>query len=488
MDKSLLLAYLDGRRRPIGDDPRAGKLHRALHAKAPELYLDLLADPAADVSQRRMVLANLLSQPVAARPSRAVILERLRSQPVEEALQVVEAGRRAGCNARWARGLGLAFLLGHERLAELAATRRTRLVRLLKHLLGEQTWSSVVRCLRTGAVSGPGAPRRRGLLPPDLVARLFARKPPAKAANPEAFLSRTVLRYAADPAAARAALRILAGDVFEASEPTLARRLAARRDLAEGAGLPRATLFGLRGTFHPHVPAARVRCLSVAVAAEAMTPRDGPLTALFKQALAPGAEPPTRETVSERVAAAAAALPAIDATVAVVLDLSGSAAASGERAHHPAALGSALTALLRDRVRAVRLHQVGGSERLNGSAVARPEGATDLATAVLTAAREQPEVILICTDGYENVRQGDTAAVVAGLRQLGLDLPIFQVVPLFAASEALARRTLGQAIPVLAIQHEQEIGELLARVLLAHAPATLGDDEIHRLHRLLIRR
>src|SRR5262249_28630095 len=178
------------------------------------------------------------------------------------------------------------------------------------------------------------------------------------------------------------------------------------------------------------------------------------------------------------VAAAAAALPEIDATVAVVLDLSGSAAASGERAHHPAALGSVLTALLRDRVRAVRLHQVGGSERLNGSAVARPEGATDLATAVLAAAREQPEVSLICSGGKEHVRRGDTAAGAPGLRKPALGLPIFQVAPLFAASEALARRTLGQAIPVLAIQHEQEIGELLARVLLAHAPATLGDDEI----------
>jgi hypothetical protein len=488
MDKILLMAYLDGRRRPIGDDPRAVEIHRALHTGVPGLYLDLLADPSAHISQRREVLANLLGQPVEARPAGAAILERLRAQPVEEALQVVEAVRQAGCNGRWARGLGLSFLLGHERLAKLVAIRRTRVVRLLKHLLGERTWSSVVRCLLTGAVTGPAATRRRGLLPPDLLARLFADKPPAKAADPEAFLRRTVLRYAQDPTAARAALRVLAGEVFETSDADLARRLAARRDLEKGAGLPRATLFGLRGTFHPRVPAGRVRCLSAAVAARALVPRDGPLTALLKQALDPGAEPPSRESVSERVATVAAVLPAIDATLAVVLDLSSSAAASGERAYHPASLGLALTALLRDRVRTVRLHQVGGSEQLNGSAVARPEGATDLATAVLAAAREHPEAILICTDGYENVRQGDTAAVVAGLRQLGLCPLIVQVVPLFAAGEDLARRILGDAIPILAIHHEQEISELLARVLLAHAPANLGDDEIHRLHRLLIRR
>jgi hypothetical protein len=191
--------------------------------------------------------------------------------------------------------------------------------------------------------------------------------------------------------------------------------------------------------------------------------------------------------VSKRLAATAAGLPAVDATVAVVLDLSGSAASSGERANHPAALGLALTALLRDRVRAVRLYQVGGSRLLNGSAVALPSGETDLATAVLAAARENPEAIVVCTDGYENVRQGDTAAVVEGLRRLGLSYPIFQIVPLFAAGEDLTRRGLGESIPVLAVEHEQEIGELLARVLLARAPATLGNDDINRVHRLLIR-
>jgi hypothetical protein len=238
------------------------------------------------------VLINLLSQPVAARPPRTAILERLRAQSAEEALLVIEAVRLAGCNGRSARGLGLSFLLGHERLAGLAATRRTRLVRLLAHLLGERTWSSGVRCLRTGAATGPAAPRPRGLLPPDLVVRLFARKPPTRAADPEAFLRRAVLRYAPDPAAARAALRVLAGDVFETGEVALARRLAERRDLEQGAGLPRATLFGLRGTFHPRVPAGRVRCPSSSVAAQAVVPRDGPLTALFKSALAAGANLP----------------------------------------------------------------------------------------------------------------------------------------------------------------------------------------------------
>jgi hypothetical protein len=229
-----------------------------------------------------------------------------------------------------------------------------------------------------------------------------------------------------------------------------------------------------------------VRYLAAAVAGDELSRRDGPLTTLFKQSLPPGCEPVNRDIVSKQVADATAGMPAIDATVALVLDLSGSAASSGERANHPAATGLALTALLRDRVSEVRLEQVGGSEPLNGSMVVQPAGTTDLASAVLAAARENPEAILICTDGYENFRQGDTAAVVDGLRRLGLGLPVYQVVPLFAAGEDLSRRALGKDITVLTFQHETDLGELLARVWLAKAPAELSVDDIDRLGRLLV--
>ena len=483
MNKNLLLTYLDGRRRPLPDNLSALTYHQQLLAEAPGLYLELLADTAADVSHRREALTNLIAL---GDLDRDAILARLRVQPVDEALQVLEGLRRGGHNGRRARGIGLAFLLGHERIAELAATHRTRLVRLFKHLLGERTWSSVVRCLRHGAVRDPRGNQRPGLVPPALLARIFGPQPVEPRVDAEAFLRRTVLRYAKDQAAAREALCALAGETFEPTDPTLAKRFAARRDLNQGAGLPRATLFGLRGTFHPAVPPARVRALSGAAVAAVRD--DGPLTGLFKCGLRPGCEPPAGDAVSERLAEIAAILPAVDATLALVVDLSGSAASSGERANHPAALALALTALLRDRVRTVRLYQTGGAAQLNGSAFARPEGDTDLASAVLAAVREQPDVVVVCTDGYENVRQGDTAALIDGTRRLGCNVPVFQVVPLFAATEDLTRRRLGASIPVLTLTHEHETGELLARILLAHAPEFLNADDVARVRGLLFRR
>jgi hypothetical protein len=84
MDKNLVLAYLDGRRLPIGEVSKAAELHRALFAQAPEFYLDMLVDRSAHVSQRREVLANLTRHPHAVRADRKAILARLRAQPVEE--------------------------------------------------------------------------------------------------------------------------------------------------------------------------------------------------------------------------------------------------------------------------------------------------------------------------------------------------------------------------------------------------------------------
>jgi hypothetical protein len=478
VDKSLLLAYLDGRRTPIGQGLFTAECHRAIAAQAPNLYLDLLSDTTAHVSHRRVVLANLLGGPETDRPTVDSVLCRLRILPAEDALAVLDGLRQARRNGRRAREVGLRFLLGHEALVDLAATHRTRLVRLLKHCLGERSWSSVRRQL--GGPAGP-AVRRRGLFPADLVARLRGKTPAA----PEAFLRRTVLKYVDDPARLREVLGFLTGAATTSTQPVLARRLEARQVFEKGAGLPRATLSGLRGTFHGDEPKSRLRFLSAPATDTATARRDGDLTACFKRELLSQGEPAIRLDVSFLVVEAARQLPSVDATLGLVVDLSGSAVSSGERANHPAALGLALTALLRERVRDVRLHQVGGDAKLNGSAFARPQGATDLASAVLAAAREEPEAILVVTDGYENARQGDTAAVVAGLAQLGLAVPVYQVVPLFASTEDLSRRRLCPNVPVLAVEHEREVGELLARVFLAHAPDDLGDDDLDRLRGLL---
>ncbi len=461
MNRNLLVQYLNTRRVSMSKQEDAVQLHSALCEAAPDFYLHLLADPVAEISHKRTVLANLVCMPAARHIDRQRILELLHTLPAAEVLSIIEELYLDRVNRRRARALGLAFLLGHAHFPELAATRRQRLVRLLKHFLGERTWSSVGRFLANPTPEG------------------------------EKFLSRVLLHYAERVdvqrvAAAREALCFLASVPFTPSNSYLARSLAARQNLEQGETLPRETLFGLRGTFHKDIPASKVRYLS-AVASESAR-KDGPLSTLYKQMLFDGPTEKQSQELSDRLAQAVESLPVIEGHLAIVLDLSGSSASSGERAQHPSALGLALTRIIQQRVRETSLHQVGGSTLLAENAIPFPQGTTDVAKAILDAARQNPQAILVITDGYENVRQGDAAEVVRGMQQLGLHIPVYQIVPVFAAAEDLSQRRLGGKIQLLPVEHEEGVRELLGRVVLTSFGETLSLAETALMQHLLFAR
>jgi hypothetical protein len=140
---------------------------------------------------------------------------------------------------------------------------------------------------------------------------------------------------------------------------------------------------------------------------------------------------------------------------------------------------------LRDLVRDLILVQVGGSEPVLQHFAPAPQGASDLASGLLEALRSQPDIVMLVSDGYENVRQGDVAQVVAGARQLEINTPIYQVVPLYTAAENLEQRRFGEAIPVLELAHEYDVRELLAYTLLASVGESLTPEELEQLQCIL---
>lgn len=433
MSKSLVLHYLDVRRTPLERLPEGAELHRALGELAPRFYRHVPGDGDAHLSHRREALLRLLD---AGTPA-AELADVLRARPAADLLRLFTVFVTRRVNRARARRLGLKLLLNHPELSALVATRRVALERLVRHLLGERAWSAVRRCLTPGANGTSESLLRRllwGHIAPERIESV------------------------------REALCVLADVPVEPYDALLRRRLAARADLGDGEGLPRETLFGLRGTFHHDAPASKVRALA---APPAERPADGPLTAHYK-AVWNGVAGDATEPVG--VASAQAPLPG---RVGIVLDLSASMASSGERAYHPAALGLALVRLLQARVEEVTVHPAGGT--------ARPEGVADLATALIEAARARPEVVLVVTDGYDNCRAGDAGDVADGLRRLTPELLVFQVVPRFAPAEDLSRRRLAESVPLLAIDREDGTGELLARVALAGAGETLNSIEMDRI-------
>lgn len=471
MKTELLRTFIETRQQPLSTTiETAARLDLMCH-EAPVFCVKALGDARTHVTQKAQLLAGL----VRSQTERRQIVDQLRKLPVKELLNVLEGLRLRRLNGRRVRELGLATLVGHAQFAELTANHRLRMVRIFKHLLGERTWSSVRRPLEVVSPEG------------------------------DQFLHRNLLRFAVDVDVAREALCFLAGLGFDQPKPkrkpwivapwlkqpehqhvsftneSLRRSVAARRDLTAGRGMPRETLSGIRGTFHREVSVKLIRELSASATRRERV--DGPLTAALKEALT-SSEVISLDTLVSRVSEERR-LPEVDARTAVVLDLSGSTVSSGERLYHPAALGLALVGLLQRFVSDLEVFQVGGSVILNGRGIPRPQGATDLATAVLEAARTEPEAILIVTDGFENFRQGDVAQVVAGMRRLGLTTTVEQVTPVIATAEDLSRRLLSDAVPVVPVEHEAGVGELGARLLLAGQPDDLDGQVLPVVEQLL---
>lgn len=483
MNKQILLHYLEGHREPLTSREGTVQIHKALCETAPDLYLHLLADPLADVSQKREMLVNLLGTQV----ERQSLLELLQQLPVTEMLSILTVIRDQRINRSKARELVLTGLLGHEQLPLLVANKRQRVAHLLRHVLGERSWSGIKRALARETPEG------------------------------ESWLQNEVLHYAwqGDQARLREVLCFLSGVPFTASLPDLVKILATHENVEEGQGLSLETLSGLRGIYYPKASLRKLR--QMAAQPQERIHIDGPLTRIYRQAFTSGQG--TARQVEDNVeglleaigmlqlhksttgqnwpeltgsldeaeheAGIGQSLPVLDGRVAVVLDLSQSMQSSGERLYHPAALALAMARLLRTSISDVRLYQVGGMDSLETSALPEPGGVADIAQALLTAIQQNAQVVLLITDGYENLREGDTAQVVEGLRKLGYKTPIYQVAPVYALSRQPARSQLSENIPLLSVAHEGQLSEVLAHVLLAKADEQIADEELRQFHLLL---
>ncbi len=93
-----------------------------------------------------------------------------------------------------------------------------------------------------------------------------------------------------------------------------------------------------------------------------------------------------------------------------------------------------------------------------------PAGDTSLAAGLVTLLKQDPDVMFVLTDGYENAPAGRFAEVVGAVRRMGVETPIHQFSPVFAA-EARGIRSLCDAVPGLPVSKPEAIGLGLLKVL-----------------------
>jgi hypothetical protein len=167
--------------------------------------------------------------------------------------------------------------------------------------------------------------------------------------------------------------------------------------------------------------------------------------------------------------------------VALVADNSYSASGSAEKRRRPLALALATHYLLRDIATHASTHWVSSVPSL---AELRATGHTDLATPILAALAERPDLLVVLSDGYDNDPPGGAAEVVRVFRER-LDpeqrIGLVHLSPVYDADN-ISLRGLGPAIPTLGIRDAENVPTLLTFARFAGGSAELSELQAYLEH------
>ncbi|PSB03864.1 VWA domain-containing protein [Merismopedia glauca] len=174
-----------------------------------------------------------------------------------------------------------------------------------------------------------------------------------------------------------------------------------------------------------------------------------------------GESPDLLFALKEYVREAASQLPKFNGKLGLVLDLSASTRSYGDREYCCLSQTMALKFVLEECCTNLRVHQVGGTEYI----LPNPSGYTDLATGLLDALADNPDAVLIVSDGYENFIPGDLAKVAATLPQIGIYTPVIFCHSKFTNLDDLELRRPATNLIELSFWHQADFSDLIISLL-----------------------
>ncbi len=178
-----------------------------------------------------------------------------------------------------------------------------------------------------------------------------------------------------------------------------------------------------------------------------------------------GTSPLLVEALEEAIALCGSALPSLSIPIAFILDASASMRGHSPNEYLPIALAVALERVLQARCSQLRTYTVGGF----GWPPA-PEGASDLASALLNALEAVPDLVLLVTDGGENTNAGEVERILATRVKFGQQVPVVRC--LVATTEEFVSETGPFDLCVtLPLRQEADFAEIIQRCALMLSPS-----------------
>ncbi len=386
---------------PGDDDPQ----HRDAYDRSPDLYaLAATAEGVTPAQQARALFELLRGSRDGFSSQTRAVLDRVTSfllvrLPAETVLTVFLAVRRAKANHKHTTRAILRFLAEHPDLAGLARDRRPTLVDIIEHALGRD------------------------------VARACA-----KGEDPKYVL--THLR-----AAGSKAVRL------EKVLPWLYRHGPAPEGKERDENEHHSEIHLL------YAEPARPEAPKTVTATNR-----GEISSALVHLYRGGTTKELKTAVTKAAELASRGLPRFEGALALVLDASASTRGYGEREYCTIAQSVALTLVLEQCVKELRVFAAGGRGE---PPFPTPEGATDLAGTLLEALEGAPDLVAIVTDGYENRAAGDLALVLDALPRAGVATPVVLVNSKFSRADDLSLRRPAPGARELEVWHQDDFPSLL---------------------------
>jgi len=408
-----------------GDAPLSDEQHDAFLTQDRQLYAALLRLPnllpatAMAIIQRLLAVTETTPGSFVSETQRlqedSLIVEVLPHLPVTDVLpgflKLVERRINNQRTSGWIR----AYIFGSPQLELWAVRYRRALRKLIRHALGNPV---TLTCLH----------------------KLALEKTDAKT---ESYLRHYALRYAKDAALVRDAFLFLFGKLKNSQFNLLNSYLATRQDIDAGKGLPLKVLQGMKGSFHPKVPTRRLRNLAQREkvkreVTEEIEQADESLVGWIRRYYRSRDAAHLAE-LNKAIAQEAARIPTWDAHVYFIVDASASMRGFGNRQYNNMAIAMGILKVFQKQTRQTQVAWIGATPN-DDEAFPQPTGATAIAPVLIEAIKQSPDVIILISDGYENVEQGDTATVLKGIEQLGIQIPMLHVIPAFTERDRIEDR------------------------------------------------
>lgn len=367
-------------------------------------------------------------------------------------------------NNKRTRRIVLASIMGSSRLPFWAVKYRMKLRRAIRHALGKRVAISVRKTIEGDQAFTPKIashyPR---------CYKYIDRYMPSDISSED---RQTILEC----------LCFILGGHREFTVPILRSFIDAHTDITKGSLLPTEVLQGIRSRYHKDVKAAKVIELTKATLTEGQKmamqrtaeragteiefdPTKQDLVKLYVWMLESGERKPEfRKALDQKAQQIAVSFPLRSNRLGVVVDTSASMFGDKTGKFRPLAIALAMRDVLVASANEKATVVTTGGE-FDELGLVTPSGDTSLASALIEVAQDQPDAVFLITDGYENAPAGRTGEVIQGLRQLGLNFPIYQVSPVLSAENASVRPLAPEVSP-LPVSNPAALGLSFVRALI----------------------